>query len=183
MKITKENFIKYLKCKDDRALDYIIDNYGALINSIVKKNLIYNLEHMREECVNDVLLAVWYGIENFDPKKNSFKNWIAGITKFKVIDYQRKHYKTVIQEEINEVQIIGEETLEEEFFKDVLDENMCKLLGNLKPDERKIFTDYYVKERDIEDIAQRFNLKPTAIYNRLSRARNKLRIICGGKQV
>ncbi|KAJ53721.1 RNA polymerase sigma-70 factor [Clostridium tetanomorphum DSM 665] len=43
MKINEENFIRYLKKKNEKALDYIIDVYGGLIKSIVKKHL-YNLE-------------------------------------------------------------------------------------------------------------------------------------------
>ena len=42
MKINEKNFIKYLNLKNEKALDYLVDNYGGLIKSIVNKHL-YNL--------------------------------------------------------------------------------------------------------------------------------------------
>ncbi|MGF7186815.1 DNA-directed RNA polymerase specialized sigma24 family protein [Desulfitispora alkaliphila] len=71
---------------------YVIDNYGGLIKSIVGKHL-YNLQHLHEECLDDVLLAVWDNIDSFYPEKNSFKNWVAAIAKYKSIDYKRKYLK------------------------------------------------------------------------------------------
>jgi len=35
------------------------------------------------------LLAIWDNIDSFDEDKNSFKNWVAAISKYKSIDYQR----------------------------------------------------------------------------------------------
>lgn len=43
--------------------------------------------------MNDVLLAIWDHIDSFQPEKNSFKNWIAAIEKYKAIDYLRKYQK------------------------------------------------------------------------------------------
>ena len=40
MKIKEENFILELRRKNEKALDYVIDNYGWIIKSIVRKHLI-----------------------------------------------------------------------------------------------------------------------------------------------
>ncbi|MGL5652284.1 MAG: sigma factor [Paraclostridium sp.] len=76
MKITEENFILKLKQKDERALEYVIDNYGWVIKSIVKKSM-YNLESYHDECLNDILIGVWNNIDRFDKNKCSFKNWVV----------------------------------------------------------------------------------------------------------
>ena len=88
MKINEENFIIQLRRKNERAMDYVIDTYGYIIKSVVKKHL-YNLASVQEECVNDVLLAIWNNINSFDEERSSFKNWIIGISQFKSIDYKR----------------------------------------------------------------------------------------------
>ena len=46
MKINEENFIIQLRRKNEKALDYVIDNYGWIIKSIVKKHLYNFVEHL-----------------------------------------------------------------------------------------------------------------------------------------
>ena len=82
MKINEENFIIQLRKRNENALDYVIDNYGWIIKSIVKKHL-YNLQSVQDECINDVLMGIWNNITTFDENKSEFKNWVAGIAKFK----------------------------------------------------------------------------------------------------
>ena len=65
MKINEENFLKQLRRRNEQALDYVIDNYGWIIKSVVKKHL-YNLQSVQNECINDVLLGLWNNIDKFD---------------------------------------------------------------------------------------------------------------------
>ena len=39
MKINEENYIRELKQHNESALSYIIERYGGLVKSIVRKNL------------------------------------------------------------------------------------------------------------------------------------------------
>ena len=39
VKITEQNLIKQLKEKNPQAIDYIIDQYGSLIKTVLLKNL------------------------------------------------------------------------------------------------------------------------------------------------
>nr|WP_160688250.1 DNA replication protein [Clostridium sp. C2-6-12] len=39
MKINEENFIQQLRKKNEKALDYVIDNYEWIIKYIVRKHL------------------------------------------------------------------------------------------------------------------------------------------------
>ena len=89
MNMNEQNFIQQLKEKNEKALMYVIDEYGGLIYTVIKKNMSCLIEY-QEECFNDVLLSVWDNISYFNPEKNSFKNWIAAIAKYKSIDYLRK---------------------------------------------------------------------------------------------
>ena len=65
VKITEQNLIKQLKEKNPQAIDYIIDQYGGLIKTVLLKNLYDQKDHW-EECLNDCLLAVWNNPERFD---------------------------------------------------------------------------------------------------------------------
>ena len=57
MRINEDNFVEQLKFRNEKALEYVIDNYGRIVKSIVKKNL-FSLQDYQEECINDVFLAV-----------------------------------------------------------------------------------------------------------------------------
>ncbi|UOB97484.1 RNA polymerase factor sigma-70 [Bacillus wiedmannii] len=83
-----------LRKRNEKALYFIIDQYGGLIKSIIQKHLA-SFQDVQEECMDDVLLAIWNHIEKYDEEKNTLKNWIAAITKYKSIDYARKYAKTV----------------------------------------------------------------------------------------
>lgn len=175
IKINDDNYIKYLKRKNEKALEYVIDNYGALVKAIIKKSL-YKCENIQEECIDDVFLAVWYGIDSYDYKRSTFKNWIAGIAKFKVIDYQRKYYKILYEKNIDKFDVLEAESVEDEVFKEDIYQQTSELLVSLSLEERKIFLDYYINGKKIVEISNELGIKSTAIYNRLSRARAKLRL-------
>lgn len=176
MKINEENFIQQLRKKNEKALDYVIDNYEWIIKSIVRKHL-YNLKNVQEECINDILLGIWNNINSFDENKNEFKNWMAGIAKFKVIDYKRKYLKEAGYENIDNLNIhIPDNTLEG-IIKKELDEEINEMLSCLKEKDRELFYKLYIEEKEIKDISFETGLKREVIYNRLTRGKKKLQKI------
>lgn len=174
MRITEDNFISQLKMKNEKSLDYILDNYGWIIKSIVKKHL-YNLESFQDECINDVLLAIWYNIESFDEGRGQFKNWLAGVTKFKCLDYKRKYLQELLYQNIDDLDISVEDNANKEIMKNELNDEVEDLLSNLKDDDKSLFMKLYVEEKNIDDISNETGLKREVIYNRISRGKNKIR--------
>lgn len=174
MKIDEGNFISQLVNKNEKALDYVIDSYGWIIKSIVKKQL-YNLQSVQEECINDILLGIWNNIDSFDEGKNEFKNWVAGISKFKSIDYKRKYLKSLEYENIDDLQIGVPDTTHEEVIKNELDDDVKDMLNCLKERDKELFYKLYVEEKGIDDISKETGLKRETIYNRLSRGKKKIK--------
>jgi RNA polymerase sigma-70 factor (ECF subfamily) len=174
MKITEENFINQLQNKNEKALKYVIDTYGWVIKSIVKKHL-YNLQSHQDECINDILLGVWNNINSFDNSKNSFKSWVAAISKYKTIDYRRKYLKDLRNENIDNIEILGKEEVFEEVTKKEIDKEIDDLLSCLKDEDKKIFIKLYVEQQDINYISNDMGLKKDVIYNRISRGKRKLK--------
>lgn len=103
MNINEQNFIKEIRKRNTRALDYIVDNYSNLVFKIVVSvlNSSFYFQHV-EECANDVFWSVWNNIDSFDEDKGEFKHWIAAISKYKAIDYKRKLFKESIVEDIDD---------------------------------------------------------------------------------
>ncbi|MDO4555585.1 MAG: sigma factor, partial [Lachnospiraceae bacterium] len=97
MKITKDNFVAQISCGNEKALHFVIEEYGWLIQAVVRRNLA-SLPNYEEECINDVLLAVWQHIDSFHPEQGEFSNWVAGVARYKAIDYKRKYLIQSVQQ-------------------------------------------------------------------------------------
>lgn len=179
MKINEHNFILYLRRKDEKALDYVVDIYGGIIKGVVKSYL-YNLQSIQDECINDVFLGIWNNIECFDPERSTFKNWIIGIAKFKSIDYKRKYLKHIEYENIDNMNL-AKEDFSEELIKDELSKEVEEMIGCLKEKDKQLFYKLYVEQKQVDEVSDDLGIKREIIYNRLSRAKKKIKELFGRK--
>lgn len=162
--------IKYIKKKKEKGMELLIDNYRGIITAIVRKHLgvLINYE---DECVDDVLMSIWNNIKCFDSSKNTFKNWICAISKYKAIDYKRKYLSKFEYVDMSqEIYYIDQELLKSEMEEDIND-----LLSHLNESDRKLFKEDYLKGESLEEIAIKNNTKVSNLYNRLSRGRKRIR--------
>lgn len=170
MKVTENNVVQHIQKKNEKAISFIINQYGGLLAAIIKRHLNFDQQDY-EECLDDVLLSIWNNIHSFDPARNSFKQWIAAIAKYKAIDYQRRQITIKNRQfsvpEINESMVKAKQTAE----KIRVDE----LLDQLPVSERKIFEKYYLEGTPSSEIAKEFNAEESWVYNKLSRGRKKLK--------
>lgn len=127
-------------------------------------------------------MAVWDNIDTFCPEKNSFKNWVAAIAKYKSIDYKRRYLKLLEQENIEGLNLASSWSGEKAIMEQELSQEMESLLSHLSENDREIFKQYYVEDQEVETIAQAMRVKESNVYNRLSRGRARLRKIYGSRQ-
>lgn len=181
MKIDNDNFIYQLRMKNEEALLYVIDEYGGLIKAVIRKTMPC-LKMKQDECFNDVLLSLWEHIDSFHSESNSFKNWIAAISKYKSIDYMRK-YKDEMDKAVysgmETDQTAGYLTVERQMIEREISTRMEELLSVLKPQDREILLRIYADEEPVEQVSRELNMKKSAVYNRVSRAKKKLRALKG----
>lgn len=174
MKITKENFINELKGKNEDALIFVIDNYSWILKTVIDKHL-FKIESYKEECINDCLLGIWNNIDLFNPEKSSFKNWVAGIAKYKSIDYIRKYLKDTENENIDDIYIADRKDNLDILLELESEKEVIKSLNTLSQRDKKIFEDLYIKGLSIEEVSKNMNIKKSNIYNILSRGREKIK--------
>jgi len=174
LKITEDNFVEQLKNRNERALEYVIDNYAWILKTVLKKHLSHIMDFY-EECMNDCLLAIWENIDYYDPEKSSFKNWIGGIAKYKSIDYVRKYLKNLDSKSIEDLVIPIEDNSLKEILEVEVREETEKMLLNLSEEDRVIFRELYFENKNINEISKKTGLSKEALYNRLSRGRKKIR--------
>lgn len=172
MKVTEQNFIHLLKQRNEKALEYVVDEYSGLLKSVISKNMRY-IQDYQEECLDDVLMAIWNHIDSFQPEKNSFKNWIAAIAKYKSINYFRKFSRQLSEMSLEDIEY--EQATSQENYENDISEKMEALLSDLSPKDRELFLRLYVNEEPMESVSNAMDLSKPVIYNRLSRAKKRLR--------
>ncbi len=174
MKIGEKNYIKQLRLHNEKALAYVIDEYGGLIMSVIRKHLFY-LPEKQEECFDDVLLKIWQNIESFDENKSTFRNWAAAVAKYQAIDYLRSYRKELQTVNIEDAVIVQEDHALAGMIEKEINLEVEKMLECLKPQDRELFYKLYVEEKSMKQISCETGIKQEVIYNRLSRGRKKLR--------
>lgn len=182
MNITDGELIEQIRRRDEKAFESIVKIYGRLISSIVSKHM-YSLENYQDECINDILLAIWNNVEYYNTSKNSFKNWIAVIAKYTSLNYVKKYKKYGNNIELDEVKLITEDNNVEQLIQQDINKELEEMLGCLKKKDRVIFTELYLKDKSIDEICFQTGMRKDYIYNRVSRGKKKLRALWekGGK--
>ena len=160
MKIGEKNYIKQLRLHNEKALAYVIDEYGGLIMSVIRKHLFYLPEKQ---------------IESFDENKSTFRNWAAAVAKYQAIDYLRSYRKELQTVNIEDAVIVQEDHALAGMIEKEINSEVEKMLECLKPQDRELFYKLYVEEKSMKQISCETGIKQEVIYNRLSRGRKKLR--------
>ena len=131
----------------------------------------------REECYNDLLMAVWNSIPPNRP--DSLEAYLCTLARRIAINRYRYNTRdrrntsyTVMLSELEEAlpDIEGPEESDGRITA-VLNE----FVATLDPETRVLFVRRYIRCESVEDLARRFNMGENAVASRLYRARVKLK--------
>ena len=180
MNVKEKNLLNELKVRNPSAIEFIVDEYGSLLKSIINKYL-HNRKETFDECFNDVLLAIWNNPDKFDNKKNNFKNWICAIAKYRAIDALRRevrHSERILniedEENIDWINSFYASENGIEITDDSIDE-LKKLLKCLSDEDKDLFYRRYVECQSIDEISDKKNMNHDLIYSRISRGKKKIK--------
>lgn len=172
--VTRNNYISKLKRHNEKALEFVVQEYGGQVKAAVYKNLLGMPEEI-EECMDDVFLDVWNNIDRFDESKGSFRSWITAIARFRSIDYLRRYSRRCSEEDIADYESkLANDNLLEILDEDISD-SMEKLLSGLSDEDRDIILRYYWDDQCVDEIAEDYGVSSSSIYSRMSRARSRLK--------
>ncbi len=155
------------------AFEEIVMRYGGLIKAIVRYHM-KDMQMWHDDCINEALLAVWQNISRYDPDKNSLKNWIGAVAKYKAIDFRRRYFKGLESEELDD-SIADSASADAELMRREAENELIEMMSCLNEEDRDIFIRRYILCQSVEDISSVIGKKPSAVYNRLSRGRKKLK--------
>ncbi|MDV4150159.1 sigma-70 family RNA polymerase sigma factor [Clostridium sp. AL.422] len=175
MRIGEDNFIELLKKKYPKSLDYIIDNYGGLVNTVVSNSLrLIGDRGLIEECISDVFISVWENGHKFNGDKNNFKSWLAGIAKYKSIDYFRKHSRRINSEVINE-SLQDSIDIEDDYINNVEAKRLVKIIMSYDEPDKSIFIRKFLLGESSSEISKAIGITINNINMRIFRGRQKLK--------
>ena len=162
--------IKYIKKKNQKGMEILIDKYNALITSVIRYHL-GPLVDYEEECVSDTLLAIWDNINGFENNKNSFKNWICAIAKYKAIDYKRKYISKFETHPLDK----QASYIDTNLLKIEIQDELNETLSYLSEEDKEIFKRYYLQDESVLEIANDKKLAISSVHSKLSRGRARIR--------
>ena len=176
-RINNDNYIEQLRARNEHALEYVVERYGGLLYSILRKKL-YLIPDMVDECFDDVLLKVWDHADDFDETRCEFKTWLAAIARYRAIDYLRKAKReemNMASESLNEMVIEpGADDKRLRDIEDAIDGEAEKMLAYLSPKDQEIFRRIYLEGESVDDVSKDLNLPKSQVYNHTSRGKRKL---------
>lgn len=176
-RINNDNYIEQLRARNEHALEYVVERYGGLLYSILRKKL-YLIPDMVDECFDDVLLKVWDHADDFDETRCEFKTWLAAIARYRAIDYLRKAKReemNMASESLSEMVIEpGAYDKRLRDIEDAIDGEAEKMLAYLSPKDQEIFRRIYLEGESVDDVSKDLNLPKSQVYNHTSRGKRKL---------
>lgn len=167
------DILALLRTRKQEGLHYLLDKYAGLMKYIVKNTGIQNDEDV-SECISDILFTIWKRINKYNQTKASFKTWIVLVTRGCAIDNLRKnskHSNVVPLDDINEISISDNNLLKGS------GNNVISLLQELTPPDNDIFYRRFVLGESVTEIAKVLGITQENVYKRISRGKEKLRVL------
>ena len=177
--------IKLLKRSPNKGMEMLMDQYMALVCTVVKLRLsdICSVQDI-EECVSDVFIAFYQSIDRFNPEIGSIKALLCSIARNKAADLYNQRLKAVgdlsLDDEIAVDTASDEFSLEDEYINHETKKLLAVAISELgEPDHEIIVRKFFFKEPS-RSIAKRLGISVSAVDTRTHRALSKLKNKLGG---
>ncbi len=165
-----EEIIERIKKKDYAGLEELLAVYGDSMLRTIHSVLSQPHEvSERQDVANEVFYEVWQKIAAYQPERSRLITWLLLISRSRAIDHKRKLNKRSLEEKpVDEQELAIEDS-------PLTKETFLGFIEDLEALDQRIFLLYYFYQESPETIAEQTNLNVSAIYNRLSRGRKRLK--------
>lgn len=175
--MNQSELIKALAAREEGALDQLKLHYGPLIRYVIAP--ILDDMRDREEAVSDILLRVWDRIDQFDPNRGNWTNWLSAIARNAAIDRARKLQP--VHAELTDTIPAPNSDPEQELLRKERQKVLHSALNSLGDADRALFYHKYYFRKSTAQIAAEHGTTERAIEGRLYRIKQKLRKMLGGE--
>lgn len=158
---------------DHSAFEKLYRKYLNLVYGYVFKKT--SSQQDCEDLTSEIWLNVLESLESFD-EKSSFKNWVFGIVKYKILDYYREKYKMVKTPLLEDI-FIEEDAEKDEKSDPEHEHKLLKILERLPENYKKVLELRFLKGYTTGEIAGELNLSISNVKILQHRALKKARIL------
>ena len=174
----ENQIIALLQKRDEKALSEIRNQYGNLCFRIAEQ-MLENAEDA-EECVNEMLLAVWNSVPPHEPR--CLEAFLVTLLRRAATDRLRSRSRlkrggTQLAQTLDELAevIPAQETVESETDRHALTDALRSFLDGLPEKSAQIFMERYYFNTPVRTIAERHRMQVSAVNVLLHRIRKKLK--------
>lgn len=180
VQFSEEELITLLKDKDEKAFNYLYDNYsGALYGLILKIVLESNYA---EEVIQDVFMKIWKNIDQYDTSKGRLYTWMINISRNTAIDYVKsKGYQNQLKNQSITNFVNREETISlSDRLRNVSENNtdligMSSVINGLKPEWKELIDLAYYQGYTQIEIAEKLAIPIGTVKTRTRSAMLELK--------
>lgn len=177
--LPEETLILLLKKKDQRAFNYLYDNYAEALYGVVSR--IVDSTAYAEEVIQDVFVKIWKNVHLFDSEKGRLYTWMINIARNTAMDYRKS--KAVRNEQKNQSlsNIVNKEEeqdqgqIEQSAKSDFI--GFKNILNNLKPEWRILIEMAYYEGYTQQEIAEQLDVPLGTVKTRTRAAFLQLQLL------
>lgn len=158
--LPEETLIALLKGKDQRAFNYLYDNYSGALYGVILRIVIS--PKFAEEVIQDVFVKIWTNFSSFDADKARIYTWMLSIARNAALDYRK--LKSVKAELQNQPLPDSVNTIEEQYYTQSDQVEKMDLIGVknvlniLKPELRILIDMAYYEGHTQQEISEILNI-------------------------
>lgn len=171
------HLIKRIAAQDQAAMHTFYKRHARTVYAFAMRRL--NAAHIADEVTNDTFIQVWRSAINFENRSSS-KTWVLSITKHKVLDALRKHYRNADHEQADP-RCEHHHTVDTapEPYAQVLSrqkgEHLAHCFEALSSDHRECLHLSFVEGMTLSEISKVVDVPANTIGTRIHHAKKKLK--------
>lgn len=171
-----QEIIKKIQNGKSESYRLLVRRYTQTVRFFLAKKL--NDHHEIEDLTQEVFVAAYHSLGNYDPQKKNFKGWLQSIAHNKLMSHLRKHYANVKRDLMLENQIL--EHVGDEIPSEELIDKMKQCLGKLPENAQELIQSRYFSTEPVMLLAERLGSSENAISSKLFRIRKSLKACIEG---
>lgn len=155
--------------------DFYEDNYSRVVLYIQKK--ITN-HHNAEDLAGEIFLYCYSHYDDYDPDKASLSTWLYMIVNSRIKNYYRDAREHVDLDAVSPFLPDENSEMENAIYLEQASAQLHRAISRLPLRQQQIVKLYYFEERSSVEIAKIMGLTAVNVRVQLSRALDKLEIMC-----
>lgn len=164
-----------LQSKDEKAFNYLYDNYSGALYGIIWKVL--NVEELSNDVLQEVFVKIWKNIDQYDSTKGRLYTWMLNIARNMAIDTLRSKRYQQDQKTTDIENTVYTNDNSRTSFNNTDTLGLRKSVMNLKPEFRTLIDLAYFQGYTQDEISKTLNIPLGTVKTRLRNAIIELKTV------